>query len=103
MAPSREPAGACAASPTAAWWAPWAGRPVRPALALAVRSFADSVAAFPGKARLWRRQRAAFSKSYREDAASLAEDLAANPPDSADAYSPNLRYESQSSVSVICQ
>ncbi|MGI4737718.1 MAG: DUF3298 domain-containing protein [Janthinobacterium lividum] len=121
---------------------------VRPALALAVRSFADSVAAFPGKARspygqiglqtlvplspspvalavgtnirrqqrgdtlpnqpvpalagLWRQQRAEFSKSYRED----AEDLAANPPapaDSADAYSPSLRYESQSSASVICQ
>lgn len=127
-------------------------RPVRPALALAVRAFADSIAAFPGKAhspygqiglqtlvplgaspvalamganirrqqrgdtlpnqpvpalaRLWRQQRAEFSKSYREDAAGLAEDLAANPPDpadSADAYSPSLRYESQSSASVICQ
>ena len=125
---------------------------LRPALALGVRSFADSVAAFPGKARspygqiglqtlvplgaspvalavganirrqqrgdtlpnqpvpalasLWQQQRAEFSKSYREDAAGLAEDLATDPTapaDSADAYSPSLRYESQSSASVICQ
>ncbi|MBO2008802.1 DUF3298 and DUF4163 domain-containing protein [Hymenobacter negativus] len=127
-------------------------RPARPALALAVRSFADSVAAFPGQARspyghvglqtleptgsspvalaiaanirrqqrgdtlpnlpvpalagLWQQQRTDFAKFYREDAAGLAEDLAADSAataDSTEAYSPSLRYESQSSASVICQ
>ncbi|HEX8326675.1 MAG TPA: DUF3298 and DUF4163 domain-containing protein [Hymenobacter sp.] len=128
-------------------------RPVRPALALAVRTFADSVAAYPGRARspyghiglqtlepvgtspvalavaanlrrqhrgdtlpnlavpglaqLWQQQRTDFIKFYREDATALAEDLAADTaataPDSADTYRPSMRYESQSSASVICQ
>ena len=126
-------------------------RPVQPVLGLAVRSFADSVAAYPGKAgspyghvglqtlepmgssrvalavganirrlqrgdtlpnrtvpalaALWQQQRTDFSKFYREDATALADDLAADSAatDSTEAYSPSLRYESQSSASVICQ
>ena len=127
-------------------------RPVGPALALEVRSFADSVAAYPGKARspyghvglqtlepvgssrvavavganirrqqrgdtlpnlpvpalarLWQQQRDSFSKFYREDAADMAQEVtvdSAATPDSADTYSPSLRYESQSNASVICQ
>ncbi|MBF9220454.1 DUF3298 and DUF4163 domain-containing protein [Hymenobacter ruricola] len=128
-------------------------RPVRPVLALAVRSFADSVAAFPTKtpspyghvglqglepvgnsrvgqavaanlrrllrgdslpnrpvpdlARLWQQQRADFSKYYQEDAAELAKDMApdstATAADSTEDYSPSLRYQSQSSASVICE
>ena len=127
-------------------------RPVPPALALAVRSFADSAAAFPGKAHspygqvalqtlepvgtsrvalavaanirrqvrgdtlpnlpvptlaaLWQQQRADFGKYYREDAASMADDVAADvvaTGDSTEIYHPSLRYQSQSSAMVICQ
>lgn len=60
----------------------------------------------PALAGLWQQQRADFIKFYREDAAGLAEDLAADSTataDSTETYRPSLRYESQSSASVICQ
>jgi len=60
----------------------------------------------PTLARLWQQQRADFSKLYREDATSMAQDVAvdvAATAGSTEIYSPSMSYQSQGSASVISQ
>lgn len=57
----------------------------------------------PTAPRQWQQQRAAFLKEYRADAKAMAVEPIPTDPDEAESYAASLRYESQSSVDVLCQ